>query len=356
MLSMFFIFTVLISVLLNNKGSEIEDYSKKISICEIENSNSSGNEQYLLPCLENIFHKDGDFLINAKAYIDLSKNNQGLGVYCHQILHYIGKNYPLENYQNIQSNKIDFEYILPSCGYGFLHGSFENVPLTGNNINDQNLLYNICEPLSDLSNKNVKLECFHAIGHAVSDSYGSIEESKNLCSEVYKSNNQALIGCFGGLAMKIRDEVLIKINMGEKFPPTLAWFREIGKSCQNSDFLWRISCAPGFVQLATDQGIEYVKPFLLWCDDTLKPESAQCYQQAGVYMGHFKDKIGSAEEIVAVCQDATEDIKNISICINSIPEGRLNAGSSIEDAVSFLCRSRDEFNYCDGIYGKYIEL
>jgi hypothetical protein len=359
LLSSAFLFSfIILSFFISINGSENVDYSKKIKVCKIEgNGTSNGSDNYLLPCLESVFNKDSndDLLARAKSYIELSKNNQGLGVYCHQILHYIGGSFSLEKYQSISENKDDFELVLPSCGYGFLHGFFENTPLSGNN-NDEKLLKSICDPLSHLSNKNLKLECFHALGHAVSDSYKSADKSKEVCSKAYNDNTQALIGCFGGVSMKIRDQILVKINNGEKFPPTLTWFNEIGNSCQNADFLWRVSCAPGFVQLATDQGIEYVKPFLLWCDATLKPESTQCYQQAGVYMGHFKDKLGTAEEIVAVCIGASDESKNIDICINSIPEGRLNAGSSVEDSVRFLCKSKDEFNYCDDIYKKYLQI
>ena len=291
-----FIFFSFSSIFLYSKTSENKDYSKKIQVCKTENNNQSvqNGAEYLLPCLEKIFNNDGDLLSSAKAYIDLSTNNQGIGVFCHQILHYIGGNYPLEKYQSVSYNKDDFELVLPSCGYGFLHGFFENTPLSGKKINDEIILLKICEPLSSFPNKNLKLECYHAIGHAVSDVYNGVEGGKNLCSEVYQENSEALIGCFGGVSMKIRDKVLVKINMGERFPPTLAWFNEVGYSCQDGDFLWKISCAPGFVQLATDQGIEYIKPFLSWCEKVLMPESVQCYQQAGVYMGHFKDKLGTA--------------------------------------------------------------
>jgi hypothetical protein len=351
-----FIFFSILSIFLYSKTSDNKDYSKKIQVCKTENNNQSAETgaNYLLPCLEKIFNNDGDFLSNAKAYIDLSKNNQGLGVYCHQILHYIGGNYPLEKYQSVSYNKDDFELVLPSCGYGFLHGFFENTPITGNNIKDSKLLLKICEPLSTYPNKNLKLECYHAIGHAVSDKYNGVDRGKNLCSEVYQQNSEALIGCFGGISMKIRDKILVKINMGEIFPPTLAWFNEVGSSCQDGDFLWKISCAPGFVQLATDQGIEYIKPFLSWCDSTLMPESIQCYQQAGVYMGHFKDKLGTAQELISICTEATNDSNYISTCINSIPEGRMNAGASKEDAVKFLCVNRDEFDYCEDLYKKYL--
>ena len=84
------------------------------------------------------------------------------------------------------------------------------------------------------------------------------------------------------------------------------------------------------------------------------PESVQCYQQAGVYMGHFKDKLGTAQEIISICESATNDSIYISTCINSIPEGRMNAGASKEDAVKFLCVSRDEFDYCDDLYKNYL--
>ena len=349
----FFGFLSFISIFLYGKGNDQLDYSKKIEVCKTENPAGKDNE-YLLPCLENIFKNKDDQLSKAKAYINLSKDNQGLGIYCHQILHYIGSNFPLEKYQNVNYNKEDFELVLPKCGYGFLHGFFENTPISGNNITDGEILDKICEPLSIYSNKNLKLECFHAIGHAVSDKYEGAEDSKNVCNKAYQGKSEALIGCYGGISMKIRDKTLLKINMGEKFPPTIAWFNEIGESCKNGDFLWRISCAPGFIQLATDQGIEYVKPFLSWCTTSLTPDSSQCYQQAGVYMGHFKDKLGTAKEIVSVCESATDNTDYISLCISSIPEGRMNAGASNDDAVKYICKSRDEFNYCEDIYSKYL--
>lgn len=352
-----FVFFCVISVFLYSKTINNFDYSKKIQICKTGiKQGDNANAQYLLTCLEKIFNNGGDLLSNAKEYINLSKNNQGLGVYCHQILHYIGGNYPLEKYQSMSYNKDDFETVLPSCGYGFLHGFFENTQLTGNDIEDEKLLLKICEPLSSFPNKNLKLECYHAIGHAVSDSYKDVELGKNLCNKVYQGKSEALIGCYGGISMKIRDKILVKINMGEIFPPTLAWFKEAGSSCQDGDFLWKLSCAPGFVQLATDQGIEYVKPFLSWCDKTLQPESNQCFQQAGVYMGHFKDKLGTAQKIISICEGATNNSNHIYTCISSIPEGRMNAGASKEDAVKFLCVNREEFNFCNELYKKYIDI
>jgi hypothetical protein len=84
------------------------------------------------------------------------------------------------------------------------------------------------------------------------------------------------------------------------------------------------------------------------------PESKQCYQQAGVYMGHFKDKLGTAQELISICEDVTNDNNYIFTCINSIPEGRMNAGASKEDAVKFLCINRDEFQYCEDLYKKYL--
>jgi len=329
-----------------NKNSEsYESILKKTAIC-----NKSQNN-YEISCLENIFTNTGNPHLSADVYLKLAENHSNLGEYCHQFLHNLGK--------KLIKNKVDILYKsnvdstrLSSCGYGFLHGYFENINLSGIKNKDITLLDNSCTNLSTLSDKRVMLECFHALGHAISDNYKDLSEAKDLCNTAFIKNSEAKIGCYGGLAMKIRDNYLLLINQGNKFPPTLEWFTEVGKNCESNDKLWTISCAPGFVQLATDQGLEYVKPFLLWCSKVLT-DATQCYQQAGVYLGHFSEKLGTSEELVKACRSSSNNDNYFNKCIFSIPEGRMNAGINKVNAVKFICSNIESKSYCRDIYQFY---
>ena len=336
----------LIYMNINKNSNSIESILKKTSICnKVEN-------EFEIPCLENIFNNTGDPELSADVYLKLAENQPNLGEYCHQFLHTLGKKL-IKNKAEINYKSNSDSTRLSSCGYGFLHGYFENINLSGDKNKDIKLLDRSCNNLLNLANKRVVLECFHALGHAISDNYKELNEAKDLCSSAFISNSEAKIGCYGGLAMKIRDSYLLLINQGKKFPPTFEWFDQVGKNCESNDQLWTISCAPGFVQLATDQGLEYVKPFLLWCSNVLS-DASQCYQQAGVYLGHFSDRLGSSDELTKICISSTGNKNYSNKCIISIPEGRMNAGISKINAVKFICPEIDSKSYCRETYDYYL--
>jgi hypothetical protein len=322
-------------------------YISKTNLCKKNNNYS----KYDINCLESVFLNNNNSKSAADAYIDIAKSDKFLGEYCHQFLHSLGSAMNDNEYDDITDTKSE-EIRYSSCGYGFLHGYFENIRLTGNIKKDVTLVSSICTPLNIYKDKRIISECFHAIGHAINSSYNSGLEGKNICMKSFNNNSEALIGCYGGLAMKIRDEYLKRINNGEKFPANIDWFEEVGRNCTEGDDLWTISCAPGFIQLATDQGIEYVKPFLEWCSAVLS-DNYQCYQQTGVYLGHFSDRLGPVNKLLDVCRYGNNE-KDSNICILSIPEGKMNSGYSSYDAVNFVCKSREEFLYCNDIYEKYL--
>lgn len=330
---------------LNKNTESFESILKKTTIC------NKGQIKYELSCLENIFNNIGDPELSADIYLKLAENQSSLGENCHQFLHTLGKNL-INNKAPIlyESNKDSTR--LSSCGYGFLHGYFENIKLTGNKTKDISLIDKSCKNLTKLPNKRVLLECFHALGHAISENYKDLNDAKDLCNSAFILNNEAKIGCYGGLAMKIRDSYLLLINQGNKFPPTIEWFVEVGRNCESNDQLWTISCAPGFVQLATDQGLEYVKPFLIWCSDILS-DATQCYQQAGVYLGHFSERLGSSDELIKICSSSSNNKNYLKKCIISIPEGRMNAGVSKLNAVRFICPNIESKPYCREIHNYY---
>ena len=347
-ISILFFSISITGIIYMNFDKNIESFEsilKKTAIC---NKNQNNFE---ISCLENIFNNASDPHLSADVYLKLAENNSDLGEYCHQFLHTLGK--------KLINNKVDILYKsdvdsirLSSCGYGFLHGYFENISLSAIKNKDISIIDKSCTNFSTLSDKRVILECFHALGHAISDNYTELSEAKDLCKSAFIENSEAKIGCYGGLAMKIRDNYLLLINQGTKFPPTLEWFNEVGKNCESNDKLWTISCAPGFVQLATDQGLEYVKPFLLWCSKILT-DATQCYQQAGVYLGHFSEKLGTSDELVMACKSPSSNNNYIIKCIISIPEGRMNAGVNKVNAVKFICPEIKSKPYCRDVFNFY---
>jgi len=330
------------------KSESFQSIYNKTIICKKSEKNRI---EYSISCLEDILKTSNDQKISVDVYLKLAENESNLGEYCHQFLHSLGKSLIDKNVVIMQNINDDVKR-LSSCGYGFLHGFYENTKLTGEINKDRSVIAESCDRLKNDQNQRIISECYHALGHAVSDKYKNTELSKDVCNQAFEKNIEAKIGCFGGVAMKIRDQLLLEINNGSKFPATVEWFKEVGKNCQSDDQLWIISCAPGFIQLATDQGIEYVKPFLTWCDSTMKI-SEQCYQQAGVYLGHFSNKLGTPEELINICETSSQNPKYIFKCISSLPEGRMNSGDTKEKAVEFICPKITTNKYCRDTYKLY---
>ena len=272
----------------------------------------------------------------AAAYVvSDAESSSKLGESCHGIMHLIGQ----KIYNRVDEVAVSLSSHWAPCGYGLLHGVMERQIIPTNLDEAAAKVKSLCM-LGNLQDESrVYGECLHSLGHAIFDSRDNFSQALEVCDTAFATESGVpdRIGCYTGLAMKQRDKVLVEINNGRVIEPNVEAFEEVGQACAVGDSLFALACAPGFIQIATDSSPEHVKPFLSWCSATAPEASNECFRQAGVYMGHFRDKFDSLSSSIAICDSGTAT--EVESCRIGMVEGLENRGESRARALDELCQS-----------------
>jgi hypothetical protein len=286
---------------------------------------------------------DGNPVGDAEEVLALSKLDPRYAEGCHSIMHALGQQVMrTPRYLNEPESLL---HLWDTCGYGLLHGVFEKIDLPNDVEASAEILKTACEIGGIGSDERLRGECLHALGHAVYDNFDSDENRSAACSAAFNGDAPGMsprrIGCYSGLAMKERDALLQLILDGlAEVEPTPEGFAEAAAFCSvRSDAEWAQSCAPGFVQVATDYGASHVPAFLEWCSNLLGSSGVECYRQAGIYMGHFNKRFSGLEQVMVLCEsgEGTFAGENTDVCRAAVATGLQNSGSSPADAVERVC-------------------
>ena len=271
----------------------------------------------------------------AAGILDVVRDNPVLADSCHSIMHTLGRHVSA----NVSSIADDLASVWEPCGYGMLHGVYESQEIPSSIAKAGPIVASLCKVGNIESNSRLTGECFHALGHAIHDTYKTLKASVPVCDAAFPGqsdqNRAKRIGCYSGLAMKERDVVLARIFAGEQVDPSVIAFESIAGACREGDDDFALACAPGFVQVATEFGPTHILPFLQWCSNVTGIGSSQCYQQAGVYMGHFRAKFDSLSQSVNLCSSGTKEA--VELCRTSLVEGLMNRGDTVESALDEVC-------------------
>lgn len=270
----------------------------------------------------------GLLLAQVQTHIDMGED-------CHNLMHTLGKHLADQAEDLAMNLTSEWE----PCGYGFLHGVFESqkVPQDASQAGDR--LSELCHIGKLNESERLRGECYHALGHAVSDSQEDTQSAINMCAQAFtdqtSSGSSGRIGCYSGVAMKARDQVLYNVTQGLMVPATVEGFSEAAAICESSTQEFALGCAPGFVQIATQYGPSHIGPFLSWCSKLLGEQAKTCYEQAGIYMGHFQQKFYPLEKAVELC--GTAAVEYAGACAISLPQGLVNRGYAPTEAVNQAC-------------------
>ena len=271
----------------------------------------------------------------AAGILDLVRGNPELADTCHSIMHTLGRHVSSE----VSAIADDLASVWEPCGYGMLHGVYESQSIPIDVSDAGAVVAALCQMGNLESNARLTGECYHALGHAIFDTYKTLKSSLPVCDSAFPGQTEQSrakrIGCYSGLAMKERDIVLSRIVNGEKISPTIEAFDAVAGACREGDDDFALACAPGFVQVATEFGASHIPSFLQWCSNVTGVGSNQCYQQAGVYMGHFRAKFDSLAQSVNLCSPGSDEA--VDLCRTSLVEGLMNRGDSVEKAVGEVC-------------------
>ncbi len=320
---------------------------------------------YDLDCAQTVVSsRDVAPASEAQELLALVRTSPALSESCHSLMHMLGQRMPISQILDVGSIAADnLSQVWGSCGYGFLHGVFESLPLPETTAEAGALVGRACDQPSIVSEDRLYGECFHALGHAVHDAFTNIDERKSVCLNAFPSDAPGMsagrIGCYTGLAMKVRDELLGEIARGRAIPATAEAFARAGSHCQSADPEWGDACAPGFVQVATESGPDHLPLFLDWCA-SLTSDQGPCFSQAGVYMGHYLAKFSSIDSVVTLCDGpgGRYPARLGDLCRMSLVEGRMNTGMPAAEAVDLVCaalRSRDTgVQVCEAARARYL--
>lgn len=271
----------------------------------------------------------------AAGILDVVRANPELADTCHSIMHSLGRHVA----SDVVMIADELATVWEPCGYGVLHGVFESQPIPDTPTEAGTVVASLCRMGNIESDQRLLGECYHALGHAIHDTYKTLEASVPVCTAAFPGASEQdrgrRIGCYSGLAMKERDTVLARIATGEQVEPTVEAFDSIAGACRSGGTDFAIACAPGFVQVATEFGAEHVTPFLQWCASVTGPGAAQCYQQAGVYMGHFRVNFDSLAQSVNLCSPGSDEA--VELCRTSLVEGLMNRGEALDSALDQVC-------------------
>ena len=301
-----------------------------LSVCERDGS-------YDLACVTQTIDALplSDAGVFAAGILDVVRANPDLADVCHNIMHTLGR-HVASDVVNIAD---DLATVWEPCGYGMLHGVFESQPIPDTAAEAGPVVASLCQMGNIESDQRLLGECYHALGHAIHDTYKTLQDSVPVCTAAFpgvtEQDRGRRIGCYSGLAMKERDTVLSRIASGEQIEPTLVAFDMIAGACRSGGADFAIACAPGFVQVATEFGADHVGPFLQWCASVTGPGASQCYQQAGVYMGHFRMNFDSLAQSVNLCSPGSEEA--VELCRTSLVEGLMNRGEALDSALDQVC-------------------
>ncbi len=299
---------------------------------------------YDLGCVQTtLSSRDADPALEAKALLSLVGTGDALDESCHTLMHLLGKRMPHDEILALGSTKAaELQDVWAPCGYGFLHGVFESLPLPPTTAGSAALVGRACEQPGISGVDRLHGECFHALGHAVHDRFDSVQDRLAVCRGAFPGSAPGMtpgrIGCYTGLAMKVRDDLLLELAAGRVIEPTAEAFAQAGVHCESADREWATACAPGFVQAATDSGARYVPLFLDWCSG-LTGDPDPCFSQAGVYMGHFLTNFDSLEQVMSLCDGPSGRYpsRHGDLCRVSAVEGRMNTGLPALEAVEQVC-------------------
>jgi hypothetical protein len=269
----------------------------------------------------------------ATEILNVVQTHPELSDQCHAIMHTLGQHVA----DDLDVVAADLSAVWAPCGYGLLHGVFETQPIAEDVPTASQQIASLCEIGSITRDERLRGECFHALGHAVHDRFGGLEQSVPVCSAAFPTANDAAqrIGCYSGLAMKERDEVLIDVMAGKTIEPTVDGFEQVGGSCRFGGPEFAQACAPGFVQIATEFGSTHIRPFLDWCVSVTPDAVNECFKQTGVYMGHFRAKFNSLGSSVQLCAPGAASA--VDACRVGLVEGLLNRGEPRAAAVDQVC-------------------
>jgi hypothetical protein len=269
----------------------------------------------------------------AAEFLGVLQTRPELADYCHTIMHAIGQHVA----DDLDVVAAGLGSVWEPCGYGLLHGVFESQPIASDLATAAGQVASLCGIDSIVSNERLSGECFHALGHSVHDRFGGLERSIPVCVAAFPTGDRIAqrIGCFSGLAMKERDEVLVRVMRGASVEPTVAGFEQVGGACRSGGAEFALACAPGFVQIATEFGSSHIRPFLEWCVSVTPEGANECFRQTGIYMGHFRVKFDSLVSSVQIC--APGEPTAVQACRIGLVEGLLNRGEPRPAAVQQLC-------------------
>jgi hypothetical protein len=271
----------------------------------------------------------------AAGILDVVRANPELADTCHNIMHTLGRHVSSE----IITIADELASVWEPCGYGMLHGVYESQTIPSSVAEAGPVVASLCQMGNIESNSRLTGECYHALGHAIHDTYKTLKASVPVCDAAFPGQTDQdrarRIGCYSGLAMKERDVVLSRIQSGEQVAPTVEAFESIAGACREGDEDFALACAPGFVQVATEFGPTHMPPFLQWCSNVTGVGSSQCYQQAGVYMGHFRANFESLAQSVNLCAPGSDEA--VDLCRTSLVEGLMNRGDAVDNAVEEVC-------------------
>lgn len=287
---------------------------------------------------------DANPIADASEVLELSRTDKRYSVGCHSIMHALGQKVA----QTSEFNKTPevLRDLWGPCGYGLLHGVFEKVELPRDPEAAAAKMRTACDVGGIRTDERLHGECLHALGHAAYDHFGEGGASYQVCVSAFPGTSPGMTpartGCFSGLAMKTRDMLIQRIlDRVASVEPTVEGFATAGRICSLQDDLeWVRSCAPGFVQVATEYGASHMPSFLNWCSSLLQPSALDCYRQAGVYMGHFNSKFDSLEQVMTICGEgeAVNGEEVVDVCRASVAEGLQNIGDERPAAVDKVCQ------------------
>lgn len=273
--------------------------------------------------------------VYAAELLSVVQQHPELADACHGLMHTLGRH--IADEAGILADQLTDTW--EPCGYGLLHGVFEYQDIPDDATAAGAKIAKLCLIGNIPSNDRLLGECYHALGHAIYDTFGGLDAAVPVCDAAFPGDgtfdSSQRVGCYSGLAMKERDEVLKRIYEGERVEPTVAAFDAVAGACRSGGVEFAAACAPGFVQIATEFGPDHVRPFLQWCSTVTPQASVQCYQQAGVYMGHFRAKFDSLAQSVELCSPGSPDA--VETCRTSLVEGLLNRGEALESALEQVC-------------------
>lgn len=315
-------------VITNQSGSESVDVQAALQVCDRQDG-------YDLNCIESVFSSIdlNDPTAVASQVLQVASTNDAVADSCHSVMHTLGKR--LAGRFDELGNTLGTTW--SDCGFGLLHGVFENISLPADVGGAATTVSTACDAPVLQRDTRMRGECLHALGHAIYDQVEPYDQAVEVCATAFPgpAGAPARIGCYTGLAMKARDKVLGQMQSGLRIIPTVAGFSEVGSVCSSRDAEFAAACAPGFVQVATDSGPDHVRPFLDWCSATTGGVDEECFRQAGVYMGHFKAKFSSVDAALTLCAPGSD--ASVNQCRLGFVEGFNNRGEPLDVALEEAC-------------------